>query len=330
MRLKSRVRYGIFVLPSPAFAQTSPSVTTPVAPIASLPEGVIAPDVTVAGVPVGGLSVADAKMAVVNSRAAKRAPIIIVARGARLKLDPFVAGYSADIDAAITQALAVGRRRPQVPTNLEIRETVNRQTLRRVLEWRTRSRSVAARDASISFSTGRAVIRRARAGVEIDIDRSVKIVRTGLITRSRLAYPLPTKRVRPTVTVVPTAVMIDRSSFTLTLYRGGKTRKFGVAVGQSAYPTPTGLFSIVSQQRNPTWTPPNSAWAAGLGPVAPGAGNPLGTRWMGLSSPGIGIHGTPSPWSIGSRASHGCIRMRIPEAETLFDLVSVGTPVFIR
>ena len=64
-------------------------------------------------------------------------------------------------------------------------------------------------------------------------------------------------------------------------------------------------------------------------PVPPGPGNPLGTRWMGLSAPGVGIHGTDEPWSIGHSESHGCIRMQVPSAEWLFNRVRVGTPVFI-
>ena len=104
---------------------------------------------------------------------------------------------------------------------------------------------------------------------------------------------------------------------------------FGVATGQSSYPTPLGRFSIVTMQRNPWWYPPSSDWAEGLDPVPPGPGNPLGTRWMGISAPGVGIHGTPDAASIGYSASHGCVRMRIPDAEQLFGLVSVGTPVFI-
>ena len=106
-------------------------------------------------------------------------------------------------------------------------------------------------------------------------------------------------------------------------------RQFRIAVGQTAYPTPPGLLRIVTKQVDPTWYPPDSAWAAGLGPVDPGAGNPLGTRWMGLSAFGIGIHGTPEPWTVGHQASHGCIRMAIPDAEALFDRVEVGTPVLI-
>jgi lipoprotein-anchoring transpeptidase ErfK/SrfK len=96
-----------------------------------------------------------------------------------------------------------------------------------------------------------------------------------------------------------------------------------------AHPTPIGTFRIITKQKNPVWNPPDSAWAAGMGPIPPGPGNPLGTRWMGLNSPGIGMHGTPAPSSIGTAASHGCIRMKIPDAEDLFDRVFVGTPVQI-
>ena len=82
-------------------------------------------------------------------------------------------------------------------------------------------------------------------------------------------------------------------------------------------------------QRNPWWLPPDSDWAKDAKPIPPGAGNPLGTRWMGLTAPGVGIHGTPDAASIGYSASHGCIRMRIPDAESLFTSVDTGTPVFI-
>ena len=112
---------------------------------------------------------------------------------------------------------------------------------------------------------------------------------------------------------------------------GGKklVRQFRVATGQAIYPTPLGRFQIIVKWKNPWWYPPNDPWAKGEKPTPPGPGNPLGTRWMGISSPGVGIHGTPQSGSIGYSLSHGCIRMLIPQAEWLFDRVTVGTPVFI-
>jgi lipoprotein-anchoring transpeptidase ErfK/SrfK len=99
-----------------------------------------------------------------------------------------------------------------------------------------------------------------------------------------------------------------------------------------AYPTPTGLFSIQSKQVNPSWTAPNSPWAGEMAgqQVAGGAwNNPLKARWMGVSG-SVGIHGTGMPWSIGTRASHGCIRMTVPDVIDLFRRVPLGTPVLIR
>jgi lipoprotein-anchoring transpeptidase ErfK/SrfK len=125
-------------------------------------------------------------------------------------------------------------------------------------------------------------------------------------------------------------IVIHRGWNRLYLYKGMKLwRVFGVATGQSSYATPLGHTEIEVKAENPWWYPPNSPWAAGAKPIPPGPGNPLGTRWMGLGFEGVGIHGTPDDASIGYSASHGCIRMHIPDAEWLFNHVEVGTQVFI-
>jgi len=126
-------------------------------------------------------------------------------------------------------------------------------------------------------------------------------------------------------------IVIDQSECLLYFYQFGKLKlKFGVATGMPAYPTPNGFFHVVIMAKNPTWIPPDSPWAKGLEPIPPGSGNPLGTRWIGTSAPGVGIHGTPADWTIGTHASHGCIRMHIWEVEKLYDYVRVGMPVIIR
>ena len=131
--------------------------------------------------------------------------------------------------------------------------------------------------------------------------------------------------------MLPLGELIRRESKSLYLYEGRRlVRRLGVATGQSRYPTPLGTFVIADKQYNPWWYPPaGSEWAQGAEPIPPGPGNPLGTRWMGLSAPYVGIHGTPDAASIGYSASHGCIRMLIPQVEWLFTQVDVGTPVFI-
>jgi L,D-transpeptidase ErfK/SrfK len=125
-------------------------------------------------------------------------------------------------------------------------------------------------------------------------------------------------------------IVIRRGSNKLFVYNGMRYWKlFAVATGQTRYPTPLGRFHIVVKWKNPWWYPPDSDWAQDKEPIPPGPSNPLGTRWMGISSPGVGIHGTPEPGSIGYSVSHGCIRMRISDAEWLFEHVGIGTPVFI-
>jgi L,D-transpeptidase ErfK/SrfK len=107
----------------------------------------------------------------------------------------------------------------------------------------------------------------------------------------------------------------------LALVDGDRVIKvYDVAVGKSSTPSPAGEFQIVNHIANPTWYGPNKV-------VGPGAANPVGTRWMGLSAKGYGIHGTNAPNSIGKAASHGCIRMRNRDVEELFELVGVGVTV---
>jgi len=104
---------------------------------------------------------------------------------------------------------------------------------------------------------------------------------------------------------------------------GDVVKVFDVAVGAVQTPSPSGDFSIVNRLEHPTYYRPGVV-------IEPGASNPLGTRWMGLSQKGFGIHGTNQPQSIGKAASHGCIRMAQRDLEELFALVQVGDAVSIR
>ena len=115
------------------------------------------------------------------------------------------------------------------------------------------------------------------------------------------------------------------------LIRNGKVAMtFPIAIGQPAYPTPTGEYEINDKQVDPAWYPPASPWAAELSSIPPGPGNPLGTRWIGTSAPAIGLHGTYADYSVGTAASHGCMRMHIPDVEKLYDQVTIGMPISIR
>ena len=147
----------------------------------------------------------------------------------------------------------------------------------------------------------------------------------------------PTDTVEPDVTQsevadsYPTYITIDRDNFTLRLFNNLKlAEKYTIAVGAIGYDTPSGLYGIQSKEENPTWHVPDSKWAGKLAgrDIPPGPDNPLKARWMALIN-GAGIHGTAEIDSLGSAASHGCIRMAVPDVIDLYDRVDVGTPTYI-
>jgi len=180
---------------------------------------------------------------------------------------------------------------------------------------KTLQRVLAARGAYAGKATGKFDEATAAAVVKYKQDRGLE------------ATPVVDKQ---TATKMLGAIKIDLSELKLYLLDDGKVVKsYRIAAGSSQYPTPTGQYYIATKEYNPTWRPPPSPWAAGEEPIPPGPGNPLGTRWMGLDHNLIGIHGTYQDWTVGTYASHGCLRMHIPQVEELFELVYVGTPVTI-
>jgi lipoprotein-anchoring transpeptidase ErfK/SrfK len=130
-----------------------------------------------------------------------------------------------------------------------------------------------------------------------------------------------------------TVLTVDRDGLKLRLFKRLRhVKTYPIAVGAAGFDTPSGLFSIQSKQVNPAWHVPNSAWAGSVaGQTIPGGApdNPLKARWLGVNG-SVGIHGTAEDWSIGSRASHGCIRMHVSDVVDLYPRVPLGTPVLIR
>lgn len=297
------------------------------------PEGTIAPGVTIDGVPVGGFSVDAARRAVIDARIVPRVAVLVVSLGGRrMGISPSAAGWSADLDGAIATALTYGRAVALTgPVDVPLAQRVDRVRLRKVLSYRAPKIELVPVDATLTFANGRPRVRPPRIGALVDVAKAVPLVASAMVTRAVPFVDLPVKRVRPAKMTVGASLVVNRANRVLTLYREArKVRTFRIAVGTSQHPTPRGLFSIVQKQRNPTWIPPDSPWAKGLGPIPPGPGNPLGTRWIGTSASAVGIHGTPASGSIGTAASHGCIRMYIRDAEWLYERVKVGTPVLIR
>ena len=316
---------------TPTVPTTGTTTTTPTPRPKPRPRGpkLIAAGVTVGGTLVGGLTGAEARK-IVRERFAR--PLVLVAPGKKIALTPQELGATADLDKAID--LAVRVRRPGFVVPLGV--AVQRARVERIvtgLASRLRRDPV---DAQLRirhlepFATRDVPGRRVK---EVIAEREIV---KALKTHERAPLELPLQEIEPEGTAqdLGRAIVIRRGSNKLLLYRVAREpkliRQFQVATGRSEYPTPLGKFEIVTKQENPWWYPPTtSAWAQGKEPVPPGPGNPLGTRWMGISAPYVGIHGTPDAASIGYSASHGCIRMLIPQVEWLFKQVEVGTPVFI-
>jgi hypothetical protein len=281
--------------------------------------------VRIAGINVSGL---DAGQAGQQISARYGTPIRFRFGKHRWSVAPERLGAVVAVEDAVTQALKADHG-----DDVSVRVDVDRAQVRRYVDQLQERLGFPAEDARLAgLVAGRPEIAESKWGLEVRRRTMVVGITRMLRTRLRTRIPVVTRTLKPTLTRANfgPVIVIHRGSNRLALFNGEQAwRSFRVATGQAQYPTPTGSFSIVDMQRNPWWRPPDSDWAKGLKPIPPGPGNPLGTRWMGLTAPGVGIHGTPDPASIGYSASHGCIRMLIPEATWLFDHVKIGTPVLI-
>jgi hypothetical protein len=287
-------------------------------------KGTVPPRVTVSGVGIGGLS---ARWASIALRSAFAEPLHLAARGRGWLADPNWFAR-AEVARAVRRALHA-----HAGADLTLRVAVQRRQIRRYaarIDSRLCRPPVPAR--LVGLRSLRPSISRARAGCRVRRARFVRALIRGLMPLERSVIHVPLKRIRPAITraTFGPVIVIRRNSHRLYLYRGAKlVRALAVSTGRRSSPTPLGRFRIVTKARRPWWYPPASAWAKGAEPIPPGRGNPLGTRWMGLSAPEVGIHGTPDAASVGYSRSHGCVRMYLPQAEWLFRRVRVGTPVII-
>ena len=306
----------------PPSTSTEPPVTT--LPPAAGPK-LIQAGVTIGGLLVGGLTRDEARE-LVEERFGK--PITLLAPDRKLRVTPEQLGAEAWVAKAVKTAVRVRREGFQVPLRIDVANTKLTHFLARLGEQTDRDPV----DASLTLRNFVPVAHPSSPGrrlMQVVAAQKLSLA----IRKHERAFELPYQELEPKVTDkdLGKAIVIKRASNQLLFYNGDTLKRtFRVATGQSSYPTPLGSYEIVTMQRNPWWYPPQgSAWAEGAKPIPPGPGNPLGTRWMGISAPYVGIHGTPDAASIGYSASHGCVRMLIPQVEWLFQRVDVGTPVFI-
>ncbi len=308
---------------------------------AQAPEPVIRHGVSVAGVPVGGLTLSQAAgtidRAFRHQLVTRNVSVRVGGKGYRLRTKRVRLTF--DPVSSARRAFIAGNKTP-APVDVLPWTRYDGKRLAAFVARVDRGARLAARDATVRITLRRIFRRSSRSGREMDDGQLSKLVALALTD------PRAAREVRPRRRVVKasvrrqdlarrygTVVTISKSSRRLRLFKRLKLSKsYGVAIGQPAFPTPSGLFSIANKAVDPPWTAPNRPWAgAYANETVPGgsAENPLKARWMGIVS-GVGIHGTGDPGSIGSAASHGCIRMTVPDVIDLYPRVPVGTPVLIR
>jgi lipoprotein-anchoring transpeptidase ErfK/SrfK len=287
------------------------------------PPPTIASGVMIGTIDVGGMTGQQATAAV---KGAYYAPVVVRVGHTLFSVKTNHFHLAAGVAAAVQTALAASANTvvPLTPTLDSAR--VGKWVA--ALATKTDRAPVAG---TVVLRNDRPAFTHARDGVSLRKLPTQSLIQHELRSGDRTTVVALRKTVKAASVKTEPVIVIHRSINRLILYDGTRfVREFPVATGQAIYPTPLGHFTIVVKEMNPWWYPPTQdAWARGLKPVPPGPGNPLGTRWMGLSAPGVGIHGTSEPWSIGHSESHGCIRMQIPAAEWLYSRVRVGTPVFI-
>ena len=313
-------------------------------------EDKIAEGVTIGGVDVGGLD-ADAARSQVQTSLLDPINETVTVRygGEKYTLTPHESDLSADIDRTIDEAVAVSRegglpaRTWRALTGGEVDEEItpkisyDKDAVDHFVAHIAGNVDKDAVDASVEPSAGKLVPVASEPGQKVNQDRLRNEVVKALEDPAERTVKAEVEKVQPEVTTAevadkyPSYLVVDRSNFTLTLYRDLKLEKqYTVAIGAEGFDTPTGLYHIQDKQVDPVWNVPDSAWAGSLAgqSIPPGPENPLKARWMGIFD-GAGIHGTSDTASLGSAASHGCVRMSVPDVIDLYDRVDVGTPIYI-
>ncbi len=312
----------------------------------------IARGVTVAGVDVGGMPASAARGKLESEVADPLAkPLRVVAAGRTFRLSARQAKLEADVDAMAAEALAASRSGnfasrawrdasgASETADLPARVSYSKRAVDGLVKRVERGTNRDARDAEVDFSGGGITKVDSRTGRAVRADALERRLRAQIdrpaarrTVRASFAVTKPKVTKGELAAKYPHAIMVNRSGFKLTYYRRLKRVKtYPIAVGKVGLETPAGLYEIQNKAVDPAWSVPNSDWAGDkAGKLIPGgiAENPLKARWMGIYD-GAGIHGTDETESLGTNASHGCIRMSIPEVKELYGRVPVKTPIYI-
>lgn len=306
--------------------------------------------VKIAGAEVGGLSRAAAREAIAAAiEVPLQRPIQLVADGRTWTVDPRGA-VAVDVDGMLDEALAPRHKatfvtrlaydvaRAEVPADIKPRFTVSPSAMESWIATVAAAVDRPAVDASVTVEGNMVEVVASDTGRRLDTDGAKEALAKAFsaseaLTTGTRRIELPVEQLQPQVTEADLGktIVVDLSERRVRLFAGADIEKeYRCAIGTPAHPTPTGQFKIVEKRFMPTWNNPGSAWAKSMPKSIPaGPGNPLGTRALNLDASGIRIHGTTKIHSIGTAASHGCMRMVRHDIEDLYPRVPVGTKVFI-
>ncbi len=315
-------------------------------------KNLIAEGVKVNGVPIGGMTRAEAeKKLSATLLAPLDRPVKVAYKDRVFTLSQKAAAIGIDIRGSVDKALKRSRagdmfsrswrnlRNKSLNTELAAEVSWNKPSVDKLVKRVRKALESQPVDAKVDLTKGRIDESESKTGLRVKYNTLAKEVETTLLEPGNTeTVKIKTTVVQPKVSTkqlaskYPAVLFVDRDNFKLTLYKNLKrTKTYGIAVGQVGLDTPAGLYSIQNKAVNPAWHVPNSDWAGDLaGKVIAGddPSNPIKARWMGIYD-GVGVHGTSDDASIGSRASHGCIRMHVPDVEELYDEVPVGAPIYI-
>lgn len=307
----------------------------------------------IAGIDVGGMS----KQAALQ-RVGKRfgslitRPVTIELADHEYTLKAKDAGVRADVEGAVERAYGSGREGSFItrgwreisgeakPTDEKVPIAVDRSAVNAFVGRIQRKERRAPVDASLSLTLTSVTVKEAKPGRRL-------AARDALVARltRRLTSNTEDRTIRARTVEVKSKVtedeLFDKQSSAVTVSRdqrrvrlfkrGNLVKTYTVAVGSAEYPSPTGHFAVQTKQVNPAWNVPTSSWAGSLGgQTIPGGApnNPLVARWIGFAG-SVGFHGTKSSGSLGTAASHGCVRMDVDDVIDLFKRVDIGTPVLV-
>jgi lipoprotein-anchoring transpeptidase ErfK/SrfK len=312
----------------------------------------IAPGVKIGGVNVGGRSADSARKVIKREVVAPlKQPVVVTYDDKSYTLSADQLHAKADVDGMVQEAIDRSRQGNildrvsryasggDVNANLATRVSYDKKAVKDFVNQLADEIDQEAVDATVVPNGTRLAKEAGQAGRAVDKAQMTDEINAAAQSPGRdQPVQAVVKTTKPEVTTkdlphaYPRYIYIDRGGYTLRFYDHLKlVKSYPIAVGQQGLETPAGLYHALDKQVNPSWHVPNSAWAGSLAGqvIPPGPADPLKARWIGIFD-GAGIHGTDDIGSLGSAASHGCVRMSISDVIDLYDRVDIGDPIYIQ